>query len=203
VHGGDELARSEGSGERVARVVSAGGLSLDADCVVIGAGVTPDVMLARAAGLALGERGGVACSAQLETSVPGIYAAGDVAEYESFLHGGAALVEHFEVAAEHGTLTAQNMLGAGREFDTVPYFWSDLADWGSLEYVGVGPGDAVIRGSLDSGDFTAFYLDGARVVGAATSGRGGDLDHARRLIRERAQPDRDALVDEGTDLGAL
>jgi 3-phenylpropionate/trans-cinnamate dioxygenase ferredoxin reductase subunit len=206
VHGGDELARFEGgsgSGDRVARVVSAAGLELGGDCVVIGAGVTPDVMLARSAGLALGERGGVACSARLETSVPGIYAAGDVAEYESPLHGGAALVEHFEVAAEHGTVAAQNMLGAGREFDTVPYFWSDLADWGSLEYVGVGLGDAVIRGSLDAGDFTAFYVDGARVVGAVTSGRGGDLDHARRLIRDRAQPGRDALADEGTDLAAL
>jgi 3-phenylpropionate/trans-cinnamate dioxygenase ferredoxin reductase subunit len=203
VHGGDELARFEGAGDRVTGVVSAAGLELEGGCVVIGAGVTPDVMLARSAGLTLGERGGVACSARLETSVSGIYAAGDVAEYESALHGGPALVEHFEVAVEHGSVAALNMMGAGREFETVPYFWSDLADWGSLEYVGVGVGQAVIRGSLDRGDFTAFYLDGPRVVGAVTSGRSADLDAARRLIRDRAEPDRDALTDEGTDLGEV
>jgi 3-phenylpropionate/trans-cinnamate dioxygenase ferredoxin reductase component len=204
VFGGDELARFEGSGERVAKVVSARGVELEAGCVAIGAGVTPDVMLARAAGLSLGSLGGVECSSRLETSAAGIYAAGDVAEYESELHGGHALVEHFEVAVEHGRVAALNMMGRGPvEFDTVPYFWSDLADWATLEYVGVGVGQAVLRGSLDSDSFTAFYLDGERVVGAATVGRGEDLDHARRLIRSRATPGRDALADKGVELGEL
>ncbi|MEA2429232.1 MAG: 3-phenylpropionate/trans-cinnamate dioxygenase ferredoxin reductase component [Thermoleophilaceae bacterium] len=189
VHGGDELARFEaGAGERVGRVVSAGGLSLDCDCVAIGAGVTPDVMLARSAGLELGARGGVACSARLETSVPGIYAAGDVAEWTSALHGGErALVEHFEVAVEQGKVAAQNMLGGSVEFDAVPYFWSDLGDWATIEYVGVGIGpDVELRGSLDDGAFTAFYRHGGRVVGAATVGRSDDLDEARALIRAGA-----------------
>lgn len=203
VHGGDELERFEGPDERVERVISAGGLSLDCGCVAIGAGVTPDVMLARSAGLALGERGGVACSSRLETSVPGIYAAGDVAEWESALHRGPALVEHFEVAVEHGRVAGLNMLGGDVELDTVPYFWSDLADWATLEYVGVGVGEAVVRGSLEDGSFTAFYLDADRVVGAATVGRADDLDHARRLIRARATPARDVLADEGTDLARL
>jgi 3-phenylpropionate/trans-cinnamate dioxygenase ferredoxin reductase subunit len=185
-------------------VVSAGGVELEAGCVAIGAGVTPDVMLARAAGLSLGARGGVECSSRLETSVAGIYAAGDVAEYESELHGGRALVEHFEVAVEHGHVAALNMMGRGPvEFDTVPYFWSDLADWATLEYVGVGVGEPVLRGSLDSESFTAFYVDGERVVGAATVGRSEDLDHARRLIRARATPGREALADEGVELGEL
>jgi 3-phenylpropionate/trans-cinnamate dioxygenase ferredoxin reductase subunit len=203
VHGCDELGRFEGDGERVTKVVSRDGLELGCGCVAIGAGVAPDVMLARSAGLELGPLGGVACDSRLETSVPGIYAAGDVAEWDSSLHGGPALVEHWEVAVAHGSLAAENMLGAGRDFDTVPYFWSDLADWGSLEYVGVGPGGAVVRGSLDDGDFTAFYLDGERVVGAATSGRSADLDHARRMIRERATPGREALADEGKGLADL
>ena len=204
IHGGDELARFEGS-ESVSRVVSAGGLSFDAGCVAIGAGVTPDIMLARSAGLELGPRGGVLCSATLETSVPGIYAAGDVAEYSSELHeGGRALVEHFEVAAGHGRVAARNMLGGDEVFDDVPYFWSDLGDWATIEYVGVDTGETVIRGSLDQGSFTAFYVasDG-RVVGAATVGRGDDLDAARRLIRESATPDRAKLEDESTDLASL
>ena len=212
VHGGDSLGRFEGvSGGRVARVISEGGLSLDCDCVAIGAGVTPDVMLARSAGLSLGERGGVACSSRLETSAPGVYAAGDVAEWDSALHDGPALVEHFEVAVEQGAVAARNMLGGSEDFDTVPYFWSDLGDWATIEYVGVGVGEAVIRGSLDDGSFTAFYVDPgpggdaerARVVGAATVGRADDLDHARRLIRARATPDCAALADKATDLSTL
>jgi 3-phenylpropionate/trans-cinnamate dioxygenase ferredoxin reductase subunit len=248
VHGGDELERFEGSSERVSRVVSRGGLELDCDCVAIGAGVAPDVMLARSAGLELGPRGGVLCSSQLETSAPGVYAAGDVAEYESALHdGGHALVEHFEVAVEHGRVAARNMLaaaaagadagcapsdaaatsealpggpgpgpggaassdsaaaGTASVADLVPYFWSDLSDWGTIEYVGVGVGQAVVRGSLEDGSFTAFYsVEGDdRLVGAATVARPDDLDHARRLIRERATPNRAALADEATDLASL
>jgi 3-phenylpropionate/trans-cinnamate dioxygenase ferredoxin reductase subunit len=206
IHGGDSLARFEGE-ERVARVVSEGGLVLDAGCVAIGAGVTPDVMLARAAGLTLGSRGGVACSGRLETSVPGIYAAGDVAEWDSALHGGPALVEHFEVAVEQGRVAALNMLagGSGTEFDAVPYFWSDLGDWATIEYVGAGTGgeDVLIRGSLDDGSFTAFYLSSGRVVGAATVGRPDDLEHARRLIRKRAEPPPAVLANEGADLAGL
>jgi 3-phenylpropionate/trans-cinnamate dioxygenase ferredoxin reductase subunit len=159
-------------------------------------------MLARGAGLEIGDGGGVRCSALLETSVPGIYAAGDVAEFDSPLHDGPAKVEHFEVAIAHGKTAALNMLGRGHEHVEVPYFWSDLADWATLEYVGVGPGEAVVRGSMDDGDFTVFYLDDGRVMGALTVGRPDDLDHARRMISARSTPSPQALADEGTDLSA-
>ncbi len=89
VHGQDELERFEGDG-RVQRVLTRAGLSLEADAVVIGAGVTPDVTLAGKAGLEIGEKGGVRCSSRLESSVQGIFAAGDICEYDSPLHGGAA-----------------------------------------------------------------------------------------------------------------
>src|ERR1019366_1468489 len=111
VHGGDELERFEGDG-RVARVVTRGGLELPADAVVIGAGVTPDVQLAERAGLQIGERGGVRCSAHLESSVPGVFAAGDICEYDSVVHGGAPMrIEHWDVAFSHGKTAALNMLG--------------------------------------------------------------------------------------------
>jgi 3-phenylpropionate/trans-cinnamate dioxygenase ferredoxin reductase subunit len=191
VYGSDELARFEGPVDgRVERVLTQAGRSLDCGCVAIGAGVTPDVMLARAAGLSLGERGGIACSAGLATSAPGVWAAGDVAEFESpLLPGGArSLVEHFEVAAGHGRVAATNMLGGSAEYDEVPYFWSDMADWGSIEYVGVGPGSAVLRGSASSDSFGAYYVDGepSRVVGAVSVGGGLDLDEARELVRSRS-----------------
>ncbi len=203
IHGGDELERFEGSGGRVGRVVTKGGLELECDCVVIGAGVMPDVMVARAAGLDLGESGGVRCSSRLETSVPGVYAAGDMCEYDSVVHGRPIRAEHWDVAAEHGKTAALNMLGRDVPHETIPYFFSDLADWAAMEYVGPGSGEPVLRGSLEDGDFTAFYVDGGQVTAALTVGRGSDLDHARRLIRAGDRVDADKLADEGSDLAAL
>ena len=197
VHGADELAGFEGDGGRVAHVLTTGGLSLEAGCVVIGSGVVPDVMLAKAAGLELGETGGVACSSRLETSVPGIYAAGDVCEYDSVVHGRRLRVEHWDVAFNQGKTVALNMLGRDVAHEEIPYFFSDLADWASSEYVGPGSGEPVIRGSLEDGEFTAFYLDpdSGAVTGALSVGRSDDLDEARRMIREKAAPDPAALAD--------
>ena len=202
--GGDSLERYEGSDGRVTRVVSQRGVELDCDLVVVGAGVVPDVMLARGAGLELGEDGGVGCSSRLETSVPGLYAAGDMCEWDSPLHGRPVRIEHWDVAAEHGRTAARNMMGADVAHDAVPYFWSELADWAKLEYVGIGTGDRqVIRGSLDDGEFTAFSLDGDRVVAAVTVGRPEDLMHARRWMAGGETPSAGALADTGTDLAGL
>jgi 3-phenylpropionate/trans-cinnamate dioxygenase ferredoxin reductase component len=203
IHGGEELERFEGSGDRVERVVTKSGLSLDCDLVVIGAGVTPDVTLAKGAGLEIGEAGGVKCSAQLESSVPGIFAAGDICEYDSPIHGRPMRIEHWDVAFNQGKTAALNMLGQGVEHDVVPYFFSDLADWTSMEYVGPGSGDPVVRGSLEDGDFTAFYIDDGRVTAALTVGRSDDLEHAKRFIVERTQVDPAALSDESKDLSSL
>jgi len=203
VYGGEEVDRFEGSDGRVTKVVTKSGLELECECAVIGAGVVPDVMLARSAGLELGDGGGVKCSAELESSVPGIFAAGDMCEYDSPLHGRPMRIEHWDVAFNHGKTAALNMLGRGVEHDVVPYFFSDLADWASMEYVGPGSGDVVFRGSMDEGSFTAFYLDEGRVTAALTVGRSDDLEHARRFLAEGARPDQGALVDESTDLGSL
>jgi 3-phenylpropionate/trans-cinnamate dioxygenase ferredoxin reductase component len=203
VYGGQELDRFEGSDGRVRKVVTKSGLELESDAVVIGAGVIPDTTLAAQAGLELGEAGGVKCSSGLESSVPGIFAAGDICEYDSPVHGRPMRIEHWDVAFNQGKTAALNMLGRGVEHDVVPYFFSDLADWSWMEYVGPGSCDTVVRGSLDDGDFTAFYLDGGRVTAALTVGRSDDLEAARRFIVERASPDPAALVDEGTDLASL
>src|ERR671922_85248 len=203
VHGAQEVERFEGADGRVRKVVTKSGLSLDCDAVVIGAGVTPDITLARQAGLEIGDAGGVKGSAGLETSAPGIFAAGDICEYDSPIHGRPMRIEHWDVAFNQGKTAALNMLGRGVEHDVVPYFFSDLADWTWMEYVGPGSGDTVIRGSLDEADFTAFYVDGGRVTAALTVGRSDDLEHARRFIVERPQVDPAALADEGTDLASL
>jgi 3-phenylpropionate/trans-cinnamate dioxygenase ferredoxin reductase subunit len=202
----DPLARFEGEG-RVQRVVTESGRVLDADLVVLGTGAMPDVMLARSSGLELGETGGIRCSRTLETSAEGIWAAGDPCEYESVVHGRRLRVEHFEVAAAQGRAAAAAMLGQADPYGVVPYFWSDLADWCSLEYVGPATtwDREVVRGSLEDGEFTIFYLADGRLAGALAVGRSDDIEHASRLIagREPLGERADALADEGTELAAL
>ncbi len=207
VHGGDELERFEGDG-RVAKVVTKNGLELPAELVVIGAGVAPDVQLARRAGLELGEGGGVRCSSRLAASAPGVYAAGDICEYDSPLHGGPVRIEHWDVAFNHGKTVALNMLGRDIPHETVPYFYSVLGDWGELEYVGPARewDEEIVRGSLADGSFTTWYLRDGHLVAALTFGRSDDLDHARRLLAEHRVLDaaeRAALADVDGELGGI
>ena len=205
VHGGDELERFEGD-ERVAKVVTRGGLDLSADAVVIGAGVTPDVQLAERAGLQIGERGGVTCSSRLESSTAGVFAAGDICEYESVVHGGALMrIEHWDVAFNHGKTAALNMLGRDVPHDEVPYFFSVLADWGELEYVGPAHewDQEIVRGSIDDGSFSNWYMQDGAVKAALSFGRSDDLEAARRLIADGTTLDdaqRTMLGDLDTDL---
>jgi 3-phenylpropionate/trans-cinnamate dioxygenase ferredoxin reductase subunit len=203
VHGGQEVERFEGDDERVTKVVTKAGLELACDFVVVGIGVMPDVTLAKAAGLAIGEQGGVRCSEELESSESNIYAAGDICEYQSPIHGKPMRIEHWDVAFNQGKTAAFNMLGRGLEHTVVPYFYSDLADWVSMEYVGPGSGDVVIRGSMEAGEFAAFYMDGGRVTAAMSVGRSDDLDCARRFISERTEVDPAVLGDTGADLTSL
>ena len=186
--GDDEVERFDGQDERVTAVVTKRGRALPADLVVCGVGAQPDVMLARKAGLELGESGGVLCDARLQSSTPGIYAAGDMCEYDSALHGGHVRIEHEDVARTQGETAARNMLGADEDYTVVPYFWSDLADWTSLEYLGTAQrwDREVVRGSPQDGAFTVCYLDGDRLAATLVVNRSDDLEHARRLIAARA-----------------
>jgi 3-phenylpropionate/trans-cinnamate dioxygenase ferredoxin reductase component len=208
VHGGDELERFEGDG-RVAKVVTRGGLELAADAVVIGAGVMPDVQLAQRGGLEIGDRGGVRCSSRLESSAPGVFAAGDICEYDSVVHGGVPMrIEHWDVAFNHGKTAALNMLGRDVPHEEVPYFFSVLADWGELEYVGPAYewDEEIVLGSIEDGAFTNWYLKDGAVKAALTFGRSDDLDHARRLLAGGGalrEAERRGLGDRDTDLDRI
>jgi NADPH-dependent 2,4-dienoyl-CoA reductase/sulfur reductase-like enzyme len=187
---GETLSGFEGSGERVERVLCESGLTVDCDAVVMGTGAQPDIMLARSAGIELGETGGVKCDARLRTSADSVWAAGDICEYQSAIHGRRLRVEHWEVALAQGAFAARGMLGSEDAYEEIPYFWSDLADWVSLEYVG--PASSwdreVVRGSVDDGEFTIFYVADDAVVAALTVGRSDDLDEARELMRSGGLP---------------
>jgi 3-phenylpropionate/trans-cinnamate dioxygenase ferredoxin reductase component len=207
VYGEDALERFEGADGRVTKVITERGLELEADAVVVGAGVNPDVTLARSAGLPLGETGGVLVDSRLETQVPGVYAAGDIASYDSVVNRRRLRVEHWDVAFNMGKTVALNMLGRDRPHDVVPYFFSDLSDWASLEYVGpAAQWDVeVVRGSIEEGEFSVWYLDGGRVAGALSVVRSDDLEDARRLIASGAWVGERAaeLGDLSSDLAAI
>jgi 3-phenylpropionate/trans-cinnamate dioxygenase ferredoxin reductase subunit len=182
VHGSQELERFDGDGERVRKVVTKSGLQIECDFVVIGAGVHPELRLAEQAGLKTDS--GIVTDKFLESSAPGIYAAGDVAEYDSVVHGRRLRIEHWDVAFNQGETAALNMLGKKQPHDVVPYFWSDLADWTSMEYVGpASEWDEIWwRGRPQDGQFTAWYVKEGRVQAALTVGRSEDLTVAGRLL---------------------
>jgi 3-phenylpropionate/trans-cinnamate dioxygenase ferredoxin reductase component len=208
VYGDDELERFEGADGRVTRVITKAGRQLDTDAVVIGVGAAPDVTLARGAGLELGDSGGVRADSRLLTNVAGVFVAGDIAEYESVLHGGRSIrVEHWDVALNQGKTVALNMLGGNAPHDVMPYFFSDLADWASLEYVGPASewDHEVVRGSLQEGEFSLWYLNQGRLAAALSVGRSDDLEHARRLISSATDLGARAaqLGDLSTDLAGL
>jgi 3-phenylpropionate/trans-cinnamate dioxygenase ferredoxin reductase subunit len=202
--GGEEIEAFEGDGD-VKAVVTAGGRTVEADMVVVGAGVRPDVMLAERAGLDTHD--GITCDSKLETSVDGIFAAGDVCSYDSVIHGRRLRVEHWDVALQQGRHAAKAMLGSDEPYREVPYFFSDLSDWASLEYVGpASDWDQVVwRGSRDSGEFSAWYLEDGQVRGVLAVGRSEDLVVARSLIESGADisAQTDALADTDSDLESI
>jgi 3-phenylpropionate/trans-cinnamate dioxygenase ferredoxin reductase component len=204
-HGGEELEAFEGDG-RVKAVVTKSGLSIECDAVVVGAGVKPDAMLAQRAGIDVGD-GGVECDSRLRTSAAGVYAAGDCCSYDSVVHGRRIHVEHWDVAMQQGIHVARQMLGEESDYDVVPYFFSDLADWASLEYVGPAQDwdEEVWRGERESGEFSVWYLKDGRVAGALSVERSQDLAEARRLLADGVDVSaaRDAVADPDSDLSAI
>jgi 3-phenylpropionate/trans-cinnamate dioxygenase ferredoxin reductase subunit len=204
IHGGEELEAYEGDG-RVRAVLTKSGLAVECDAVVVGAGVRPDAMLAQRAGLEVDD--GVVCGSKLMTSVEGIYAAGDCCSYESVVHGRRLRVEHWDVAMQQGMHVARNMLGADEDYAVVPYFFSDLADWAGLEYVGPAHewGEEVWRGDRDAGEFSVWYLKDGRVAGCLSVDRPEDLAEARRMIADKVDVSvaRDAIADADSDLASI
>jgi 3-phenylpropionate/trans-cinnamate dioxygenase ferredoxin reductase subunit len=172
--------------------------SVEADTVVVGIGITPNVAVAEASGLHVDD--GIVVDAQGRTSIPGVYAAGDVARRYSPRAGRHVRVEHFDNANRQGAAVANAMVGRGAVSDEANWFWSDQYEH-NIQFLGAATSELAIRGDADALDFTVFYLDGDVVSGAFTIDRGEDVMVARELLGRSV--DISALTDEDIDLWDL
>ena len=204
----DQVIRFEGP-TRVRKVITKGARSIPCDFVVAAVGIEPNIDLL--AGTAVATDNGVLVNTRCQTSVPGIFAAGDVANH---LHPvfGRIRVEHYNNTEKMPAAAARSMLGDRRPYDYIHSFWSDqFAE--KLEYVGHVKewDDLVIRGDLGTKRFVGFYLVKGRMKAAVGLNRGGDpeidkdgeLAKAATLIAGKTRVSRTDLLDETVDLGTL
>ncbi|NUR83932.1 MAG: FAD-dependent oxidoreductase, partial [Nonomuraea sp.] len=173
----------------------ADGTRIDADAVVAGIGAIPDTALAEAAGLAVDN--GVTTGADLRTSDPDIYAAGDVASAYHPRLGRHVRVEHWANALNQPAVAARAMLGQEVAYDRLPYFYTDQYDLG-MEYTGyVPPGarhDVVIRGDVARREFVAYWLRDETVIAAMNVNIWDRTDELKALILAAEPVDRAALT---------
>jgi 3-phenylpropionate/trans-cinnamate dioxygenase ferredoxin reductase subunit len=186
----------------VERVRTSDGRALECDFVVVGVGVQPRTQLAAAAGLAVDN--GILVDEHLQTGVPGVFAAGDVANAQHPFFGGRIRVEHWANALRQGPVAARNMLGNSQPYDTIPYFFSDQYDVG-MEYAGYARtwDRVVLRGDPASREFIAFWVVDDCVVAGMNVNVWDVTDQIQQLIRSRARVDDRRLADTDVALETL
>jgi len=201
---GAQVAEITGAAGRADGVRLADGARIAADAVIVGIGIAPNTRLAGAAGLKVDN--GVLVDAQLRSSDPDMYAAGDVANAFHPLLGRSIRVEHWANALNQPKVAATSMLGRDVAYDRVPYFFTDQYDLG-MEYSGyVEPGaydQVVFRGDVAGREFVAFWLAGGRVLAGMNVNVWDVTDPIRALVRSGRGVDAAALADPAIPLEEL
>ena len=185
---GVSVAALRGEGSAVTGVELGDGAVIDADAVVVGVGVTPNVDLARQAGLDVDD--GVLVNASLRTSDAHVFAAGDVANAEHPVLGRRIRVEHWANALHQPEVAARSILGRDAVYERLPYFFTDQYDLG-MEYVGYASADddVVVRGDLEGREFVALWVRDGRVVAGMNVNVWDVTDRIRDLILSREPAD--------------
>jgi 3-phenylpropionate/trans-cinnamate dioxygenase ferredoxin reductase component len=167
--------------------------------VVVGVGALPRTQLAVCGGLATGD--GILVDEYLQTSAPGVFAAGDVARAHHPFYGQRIRVEHWAKALRQGPVAARNMLDAEEPYDCLPYFFSDQYEVG-MEYSGFARSwdRVVFRGDPASREFMAFWLAGDRVLAGMNVNVWNVVDPIQQLIRDRIPVDDWRLADPAVPL---
>ncbi len=198
---GARVEAFEGDGA-VDRVRTSRGRHVECDFVVVGIGVQPRTQLAARAGLSIGD--GILVDEHLQTTAPGVFAAGDVAGAQHPFYRERIRVEHWANALRQGPVAARNMLGAGEAYDGLPYFFSDQYEVG-MEYSGFARSwdRVVFRGDPASREFIAFWLAGDRVQAGMNVGVWDVVDPIQRLIGDRVAVDDWRLSDPDVPLEQL
>lgn len=183
------------SGDRVSAVCCASGEVIPADIVIAGIGLVPNTELAFDAGVDVED--GVLVDEVCRTSDQSIFAAGDCTRFYSALYGRYVRLESVPNALEQARIAATALCGKPLRKEIVPWFWSDQYDL-NLKMVGLSEGydRLVLRGSLESRAFSAFYLLGDRVLAVDTVNRPVEFNLSKRLIGERIAVDAEALGDD-------
>jgi 3-phenylpropionate/trans-cinnamate dioxygenase ferredoxin reductase subunit len=186
----------------VERVRTSSGRELDCDFVVVGVGVEPRTRLATQAGLAVDD--GVTVDEYLQTSVPGVFAAGDVANAHHPFYGERIRVEHWANALNQGPAAARNMLGRSAAYERLPYFFSDQYDVG-MEYTGFARtwDRLVFRGDPAAREFVAFWMVEDRVVAGMNVNVWDVTNPIKRLISGRLPIEDRRLADPDVPLDEL
>jgi 3-phenylpropionate/trans-cinnamate dioxygenase ferredoxin reductase subunit len=183
-------------------VVLADGTSVAGDLFVVGVGAGPRTELAEKAGLELDN--GVVVDEHLATSVPGIWAAGDVANAYHPVLGTRIRLEHWSAALNQGPVAAKNMLGRDVAYEKIPYFYSDQYDLG-MEYSGLATtwDQIVYRGDRDKGEVIVFWLDQGRVMAGMNVNVWDVADQIASLVRSKRSVDPRQLADATVSLESL
>lgn len=194
---GTTVSRLEGENGHVAAAVTAAGERLPAQMVIVGIGVVPNVELAAAAGIAVGN--GIRVDQQMRTSAPQVLAVGDAASYRHWFTGADVRLESVQNATDQARLAARTILGHADSYLAVPWFWSDIGDM-KLQMVGLTSGSErnVVVGEPGENKFSIYHYGGGRLIGIESVNRPADHMLGRKMLGAGFSPSPEVAA-AGTD----